>query len=352
MSQYKTSIAFAACALFAVTAMATPATLQTAMQAGGDRLVSLQNNDGGWDWPLDDGDPANDSPLNTIGPIGMGLAEAYLATGSTTQQAALTTAGNFLLAKTAFSPSDGYLAAQLDAVFGVSTYSAHVQTNFYDKLANGTYNREGTLYDTASYVQRIRDIRSGDYANLAAWDIAIGVVGAAAVGADTSAWLAGTKAELDEIDAGKWYDVLGLAGAVYALSVVDEDYDTTDGAFASAANLSELAEALEACQIDGGGFSWNEAVLTTGNEAIQETAYAMLALNAYDSTEYEATILGAGDFLLNVQIATGGWGYYDGTSENNEVTGEALWALSTVPEPCTVGLLALGALAIAGGRRR
>ena len=32
-----------------------------ALQAGADRLSSLQNNDGGWDWQLDDGNPATGS---------------------------------------------------------------------------------------------------------------------------------------------------------------------------------------------------------------------------------------------------------------------------------------------------
>ena len=32
-----------------------------ALQAGGDRLTTLQNLDGGWDWPLDDGNPHNAS---------------------------------------------------------------------------------------------------------------------------------------------------------------------------------------------------------------------------------------------------------------------------------------------------
>ena len=57
-----------------------PADLFSVFNAGGDRLGSLQNNDGGWDWPLDDGNPNNASPLNTIGPIAMGLAKAYLYT--------------------------------------------------------------------------------------------------------------------------------------------------------------------------------------------------------------------------------------------------------------------------------
>ena len=77
-------------------------------QAGGDRLVDLQNDDGGWDWPLDDGNPASSSPTNTIGPIGMGLAQAYLITNDVDQLAALGHVKLFLLAKSNnFSPSDG-----------------------------------------------------------------------------------------------------------------------------------------------------------------------------------------------------------------------------------------------------
>ena len=89
-------------------------------QTGADRLVGLQNNDGGWDWPLDDGNPDSTSPLNTVGPIAMGLAHAYAHTGDAAHRIALIGAGALLLSKTNnFSPSDGYLAAQLDATFGL-----------------------------------------------------------------------------------------------------------------------------------------------------------------------------------------------------------------------------------------
>ena len=54
-----------------------------------------------------------------------------------------------------------------------------MKTNFYDKLAAGTYERAaepGVYYTTASYVQRIRDTRSGTQANMAAWDIGMGLL--------------------------------------------------------------------------------------------------------------------------------------------------------------------------------
>ncbi len=97
--------------LMAPMLLGTPGVFASSLQAGGDRLAALQNNDGGWDWPLDDGNPANASPLNTVGPIAMGLAEAYTFTGDPDHLDTLEDAGDLLLTKiNNFSPSDGYLA--------------------------------------------------------------------------------------------------------------------------------------------------------------------------------------------------------------------------------------------------
>lgn len=58
----------------------TPLERLNALGEGADRLAGTQNDDGGWDWPLDDDDPDIGSAPNTIGPIAMGLAQAYLYT--------------------------------------------------------------------------------------------------------------------------------------------------------------------------------------------------------------------------------------------------------------------------------
>jgi hypothetical protein len=316
--------------------MKLAAWLHTPPYSGGDRLVALQNDDGGWDWPLDNGDPTTSSPPNTIGPIGMGLAHAYLNTGDIDMLTALQNAGTFLLGKTNnFSPSDGYLAVQLDCVLGGSTYSDHLMTNYYGPLAAGTYDRNGagTLYDTAGYVNMIRTARASQgIPNLAAWDIGMGLVAAAMIGADTAAWIAGVKAEIDELNGNSYYDVIGLAGAVYGLAIVGEDFDPTAGEHSSATSLADLAFILSGYQLATGGFTWNMYFLGEGefNETIQETAYALLALNEFDRSTYLANITAAADYMRSVQLGSGGWENYVGSvsGENNEVTGEALWGIS------------------------
>lgn len=304
---------------------------KAAFPGGGDRLVATQNADGGWGWPL-----TGTSALNTIGPIAMGLAQAYRHTASVTQKAGLLKAGTLFLTKTNnFSPCDGYLAAQLDQIFGGSAYTTHVKTNFYDPLAAGTYNRSGagTLYDTTSYINAIRTGRAGSQANMAAWDVGMGLVGAAMAGASTAEWVDGVKAEINELDGTKYYDVIGLAGAVYGLATVGAAFDPTAGQHAAASSVSDLAVILASYQIGNGGFTWNSAYVSAGNETTQETAYAILALHQVNRTAYQGKIQGAAHYLIGVQLPTGGWDNFvgDPDGENNELTGEALWGISMLP---------------------
>jgi len=318
---------------------------------GGDRLTDLQNGDGGWGLPTVS---ATVDPI--LGPTGRGLAEAYWFSGDGDHLTALSDVGANLLTRTNdFYVSDGYLAGVLDHTFGVTTYTDHVTTNFYDPLAAGTYDRlgAGTLYDAAGYVSFLRTTTLG---NEAAWQIGIGLYSAEAAGADTTAWVAGTKAEINELVGGESFDVLGLGGAVLGLALVEEDFDPTTGQHEAASDLADLAAILAGYQLNTGGFTWRSDRMGEGvnNEAIQETAYALLALEEFEPTTYPAEILAAGVYLASVQLGTGGWQNFvgDPDGESNNVTGEALWAIgTTVPEPTTVATMLVG-LAWLGGRIR
>jgi hypothetical protein len=324
----------------------SPLPIGDLFQMGGARLVATQNGDGGWGWEL-----TGPSALNTLGPIAMGLGKAAIHSADAAQRTALQLAGALLLTKSGtFSPSDGYLAAELDTAFGGNTYRTYVMTNFYGPLAAGTYYRSAdpaTHYTTATYVDRIQTSRhaASHQGNMAAWDVAMGLVGAAACGADTADWIIGTEDEINLLDSSDYYDVIGLAGAVYGLAYAGVDFDPTAGAHAAASSLANLGATLASYQINAsGGFAWNSAWVVDNDqdEAIQETAYAILALDKLNRAVNLPVIQKAAGYLKSVQLSTGGWRNYEITSsvENNEVTGEALWGYSAAyPEVwvCTSG---------------
>jgi hypothetical protein len=63
-----------------------------------------------------------------------------------------------------------------------------------------------------------------------------------------------------------------------------------------------------------------------GDETLQETVYALMALSEVDRPRYLTEIHRALIYLQTVQLVTGGWKNHTGTatSEDNQITGEAL----------------------------
>jgi beta-lactam-binding protein with PASTA domain len=305
--------------------------------SGDNRLVALQNNDGGWDLLLDDGDANSGSDPNTFASVGLGLARAYRRTGDANTLAALQKAKNFLLSKTDnFTVGDGLLAVELDILLNGTACTDHVGTDFFDKLAAGTYYDAATeaTYDTAGYIQSLRDQRADANAgNLAAWDLGIGLYSAYIIDANTTEWIAAVKAEIDELDASEAHEVLGLAGAILGLAAAGEEHDPQAGEYASASSLGDLAEILAGYQIGTGGFTWNPSFMEEGlDETIRETAYAIMALNEFDRVGFLTEISDAGIYLQNAQLASGGWENYRDSIEGeiNEITGEALRGLALI----------------------
>jgi beta-lactam-binding protein with PASTA domain len=319
--------------------------------SGGNRLVELQNSDGGWDEPLNDGNPDIGSDAEIFGYVAMGLAKAYRHDREANDPAvlaALQQAKTFLLSRIDdFTVVDGALAVELDELLGGSDCVNHVLTNFYDQLTMGTYYDavSGAIHGTASYIQSLRDRRTAELrANMAAWDLGIGLCSAYVTGAETTEWVAGLKAEIDELDGGRNYDVLGLAGAVLGLASSGEDYDPQAGQHESASSLSDLAVTLATRQLGTGGFTWHWPYLEEDlDEVVQETTYAIMALSEFDRAAYLPVVRDAGIYLRSVQLATGGWRNDAGSTEDNQITGEALWGIGVmaaepVVAPNTVGM--------------
>jgi len=79
-------------------------------------------------------------------------------------------------------------------------------------------------------------------------------------------------------------------------------------------------------QTSTGGFAYDSTAVAAGNEAVQETAYAILALNAMGG--YGDEIAAAIAYLESVQLCSGGFEQAPGEGENNEISAEGLWGLS------------------------
>jgi hypothetical protein len=318
---------------------AADTTLDSAILLGGRRLAELQNTDGGWDWPLNDGNPLAGSDSEILGSIGLGMACAYNRTGNPDLRLALFAAGQKLLLKTNdFYANEGAFAAALDKIFRTTAYSTHVRAAFYDKLTAGTYYDAITStpnMTTAMYIQAKRDYYISQ-PNGAAWDLGLCLYDAWSVGAPTALWAAAVKTSLEQIVLGEEADVLGLAGALYGLASAGIECDPLTGPFAAADNLQDLADILASYQIPtSGGFPFKYDEVGGGAEFLQETAYAARALNAVDRARFFTAIQRANAYIVSVQLTTGGWENYVGDllGERNTITSDCLTALEmTMPK--------------------
>ena len=368
MKKVVTCAALSAIALLAIVLSASPSQASV-LGDGGDRLIMTQNDAGGWDWKLDDGDPTSGSATNTAGPIGMGLLAAYAHTGDVKYLDAAVDAGDFIVDNSPpHSTGNGLFMAALSDVTGNPGYASDVKGEYYDALVAGTYEKNGVLYTTAGFTQYIYDLRNSQgYGNMGIWDVGVAAAGAGRLGAAQS------QLDIfgDQLEAGlnAWegvyatgnssYSVLGLAGGILGLAAMGQD--SLDAQINGGSHLDglqtigELADALTGYQAPGGGFGKYADYPLDPYTGVQATAYAILALNEVDPVLYADNISRGANWLADVQMATGGWGgtFAGASDENNEVTGEAMWAVgASIPEPASFLIWACLGLIVSGGLNR
>jgi hypothetical protein len=331
----------------------------TVIQDGADKIVASQHTDGLWGWPL----TVPPTYTNITGPIGMGLITAHGQTADVDHINSAKAAGDALVGLTSdwIGSYNPLFLVELTNATGDNSYLGQAQTGFSEMQA-GTYTRQSVDYDTAGFIQLVQNGRAGTWVNLLPWEFAPLALAASTAGDSTQVALftQAMKDGIDTLDSSDpstvYSDTLGLAGGVMGLSWLGEDFDPTSGAFAAASSTADLADILAGFQNANGSWDWHSAAPspTSGDEDLQITAYAILALDAAnDSGQYDTEIALGRSYLIGMQNIDGGWPSYPGGAEYAEIDGEIVWALAvTVPEPATMGLLCFGALSLLLVRRR
>ena len=347
--------------VFAIAPPAQAATMSQAIQDGADHVVSLQHLDGKWGWPGAPYDPNAPTYNNITGPLGLGLLSAYEETADAAHLQAAEAAGDSLVGLTAdwvgtYNPM--FLLKLYDATADPN-YQAQADSFFTD-LAAGTYTRQSVDHDTASWITTVQGGRSGTWVNLRPWEFAPQAYASAREGtaAQTAAFVQAIRDGIDTLDSSDpntaYNDLLGLAGGVMGLASMGADHDPTVGAFASDDSLADLAATLAANQNANGSWDWHSALAspTTGDEDLQTTAYAVLALEEYDRVLYASALAAGRQYLVSTQLVDGGWpSYPPAGQEYAETDGEVIWALASIPVP-SAGAAGLALLGVIGVCRR
>ncbi len=326
-----------------------------------DWLVGHQNADGSFPWTVGGGVYSN-----VQAPPGMGLFRAYQATGNTTYLDAAKKTGDYLLTKPKkYSDGDMRFATHdpmfLELLGG--SYASFLQTEFWDKLTAGTYGESNDM-DAAAWGSSVVSGRTSQgIVELSPWDLSASAIGAH-IGGETAIRNALMGAILDGLEAtgssDTDYDLIGLAGAIWASAVTGIDLDPTAGRWASAGSTSDLADTLNAYIAPNGGWVYNTtAALTSDNADTQTTAFALLGLFALDPSAYASQIEDGLAYLRSVQNASGQFLVWPGASTTAaggvETHGEALHAYSVVvptPSAGLLGLTLLGGLGVIASIRR
>ncbi|MCD4654239.1 hypothetical protein K8T06_09915, partial [bacterium] len=135
--------------------------------------------------------------------------------------------------------------------------------------------------------------------------------------------------------------VLGTACALFGLASSNLDYDPQAGLWAAESSLTGVMDSLLDYQHPtGGGFVFSTQLtppLQEGDQDLQSTIYAILAMKALDVWRYSIPIAAAENWIWSMQLPNGGFLSYLSGYENIQANGEAIWALLYEQEPWNDG---------------
>ncbi len=297
---------------------------ETAIIAAADRLVAVQNTDGGWDWGPPNENPNDVSPYNTIGVTAQGILDAYRLESKPSYLAACTNAYTLILAFSTDVDPIKHRIRGPDISFLVELSEVTLDST-YAVFAKGRYDSALVEYGgvtATGLAEFVRDGRIGQgLPGLISWDINFYVQGALA---------------LERYYPGEGYleDAVAMTNVIYdALYVSTVLYDPTVGAqedyglalsgaleaFVTTETHETEASALEASLLliqDVGGRFRTWVYIND----VQTTAYAVMALLKTDNL---VASIAAGNYFVGQQELSGAFE----TDENSEANSEVVQAL-------------------------
>ena len=299
--------------------------------------MGQQHEDGWFPWL-----PGGGTTFNTQGPTARGLLKSYQVTGIQAYLDAAVKTGDYMIStdyygdgttgeytwdnnEPKFASHDPLFLEELSMVTGDSTYSDYVDTWLWQKLETGGYGDAPET--TKALANRMVLGRSGDLVNLPGYDIGPLAIAAHLAGKgdiindlmeDGILYWLENRFEL-ETD----YDVVGLAGAVYASAVTGYNLNPTEGDLSAYNSTAELAALLAGWTQEDNDGAWlynSDHEIYDGTGSLQSTAFALKALASLNDPIYDDQIIAGIEFICSLQIEEGdNTGAFSSSDTNGDV---------------------------------
>lgn len=312
---------------------------ETALQNGGDWLLTQQFADGSYPWQVG-GAPFTDSQ----GATGRGMLTAYHVLNDIDHYNAAIRTGDYLVNSYPRSFSDGdpdifpfdpLFLEELSLISGDQKYANFVQTYLWDKLNAGAYGEDDSL-DAAEWADDVPVYEDFDHwvamEPLYRSTVAI----AAHYTGETAIRDALLNSIVDKLEAiagtNKDGDLTGLAGAILASAHAGFNLNPESGRWASANSTQELVNILTSYQRATGDWPFDTSARASAYVGdVSVTSWACKALKAWDAQANAARISNGLAFIKSLQQANGqiltNPGYPPETIVGIEIHAEALIAI-------------------------